>query len=197
MIETLAEKGVLPLTREWIEMLSTAESSSTVLFSLLRGSGLKFIQVVLRWAKVMFSLLRGSGLKFQQMPTLRQQIQRSPSYEGVDWNGYVNNQLSGAIGSPSYEGVDWNGYYSALAMRLSVLPLTREWIEISAAYTDGLSCLCSPSYEGVDWNVPVAVIRFSSSGSPSYEGVDWNSRNWGQRSRLCSVLPLTREWIEI
>ena len=84
MIETLAEKGVLPLTREWIEMLSTAESSSTVLFSLLRGSGLKFIQVVLRWAKVMFSLLRGSGLKFQQMPTLRQQIQRSPSYEGVD-----------------------------------------------------------------------------------------------------------------
>ena len=52
---------VLPLTREWIEILEERQIFGNCLFSLLRGSGLKFDRNVEDFAKY-----------------------RSPSYEGVD-----------------------------------------------------------------------------------------------------------------
>ena len=57
----------------------------------------------------------------------------------------------------------------------SVLPLTREWIEILTAQKSELIDKRSPSYEGVDWNIIFIPLR----------------------CRRRRVLPLTREWIEI
>ena len=122
---------VLPLTREWIEIINFLYLSSSRTFSLLRGSGLKFYCQISLHIRYWFSLLRGSGLKFTES---------------------VKQQPLG-----------------------TVLPLTREWIEI---------------------------IRFSpkpncSWSSPSYEGVDWNRKQIWVITKCYIVLPLTREWIEI
>ena len=55
----------------------------------------------------------------------------------------------------------------------------------------------SPSYEGVDWNfVPFAVFT-ADNCSPSYEGVDWNVLGLFIMLFIFTVLPFTREWIEI
>ena len=55
---------VLPLTREWIEIKPTVQKSANCLkFSLLRGSGLKFLIFLVEVRVNLFSLLRGSGLK--------------------------------------------------------------------------------------------------------------------------------------
>ena len=55
---------VLPLTREWIEMAFQRIIYSAGLFSLLRGSGLKWnIRYTVPFLG-RFSLLRGSGLKY-------------------------------------------------------------------------------------------------------------------------------------
>ena len=77
-------EGVLPLTREWIEMAQTAVATAAATFSLLRGSGLKY-----RCACAF-------ALKAKVLPLTREWIEivwhfdrksiegRSPSYEGVD-----------------------------------------------------------------------------------------------------------------
>ena len=75
-------------------------------FSLLRGSGLKYLQPVFFNRFKMFSLLRGSGLKSEHCYSLR----RFPN----------------------------------------VLPLTREWIEMEVAVQPLSLANSSPSYEGVD-----------------------------------------------
>ena len=54
---------VLPLTREWIEIVADGH------FSLISS---------------VFSLLRGSGLKYPTMKPVGLFDYRSPSYEGVD-----------------------------------------------------------------------------------------------------------------
>ena len=57
---------VLPLTREWIEISTEpALPSRRALFSLLRGSGLKYRRAVRFIPYHAFSLLRGSGLKYR------------------------------------------------------------------------------------------------------------------------------------
>ena len=78
---------VLPLTREWIEMISRRKST-------------------LRLAR--FSLLRGSGLKFVPSVRFNKKGVGSPSYEGVDWNNAAKVDSRSRNSSPSYEGVDWN-----------------------------------------------------------------------------------------
>ena len=120
---------VLPLTREWIEIYCIRQKIDVSAFSLLRGSGLKCVK-------------------------------RSNF-------GAVNR-------SPSYEGVDWNCFYRIIGKDETVLPLTREWIEISAVW----SGLKLPKF---------SLLR--GSGLKSRERNKWSVR--------CKVLPLTREWIEI
>ena len=99
----------------------------------------------------LFSLLRGSGLKYKHRRNI--------------WHYYC---------SPSYEGVDWNSTKKEVLLTLTVLPLTREWIEIAGSRLVLRLWGGSPSYEGVDWNALVVVVK-----------------------GICGVLPLTREWIEI
>ena len=75
---------VLPLAREWIEISDAgANNIQRLLFSLLRGSGLKFCDYIEENMDNVFSLLRGSGLKccsaFRSYDKAG-----SPSYEGVD-----------------------------------------------------------------------------------------------------------------
>ena len=143
----------------------------------------------------MFSLLRGSGLKFRMLDITAPGI-GSPSYEGVDWNRDVKPVYTGTRGSPSYEGVDWNDYKGVVYGTLERFSLLRgsglKWE--CAGLKRALNR--SPSYEGVDWNTQAMSshttakvlpltrewieIRFSeipapsAESSPSYEGVDWN-----------------------
>ena len=123
---------VLPLTREWIEILWFLQVSDlALLFSLLRGSGLKYQAQALSDVPYRFSLLRGSGLKWilrwmerellMVLPLTREWIEIASAYI---WRLWV-------LCSPSYEGVDWNSAWFAYCMAWSVLPLTREWIEIN------------------------------------------------------------------
>ena len=101
----------------------------------------------------------------------------------------------------------------------SVLPLTREWIEIYLWYTYPPPSLVLPlTREWIEiYSVVSIVLAFSvfslSRGSglkyPNYANVDWSgnvlplTREWieiryrRRNARTWKVLPLTREWIEI
>ena len=146
------------------------------MFSLLRGSGLKWYVHVRYCTWWLFSLLRGSGLKFYKKTDLEKTIAFSLLRgSGLKWAALrVNNYLR------------------------AVLPLTREWIEIcpllltlqiyllfsllrgsglkSVIYIPVPQLRSSPSYEGVDWNFVKIGAKGISDSSPSYEGVDWNSK---------------------
>ena len=161
--------------REWIEMFAISSLVIFALFSLVWGSGLKsfllqygfyhldvlprmreWIEMLSFWitfSRSRFSLVWGSGLKWTSGRC------RCPCF----------------CRSPSYEGVDWNGPCQALGIAQNkVLPRMREWIEMgqytlaknaaafSLVWGSGLKylprflflhLLRSPSYEGVDWNV--------------------------------------------
>ena len=109
-------KCVLPLTREWIEiiMLVNTEVISRP-FSLLRGSGLKL--------DVLNHLLCGRAV----LPLTREWIEMSLFLRSL---GIMHC-------SPSYEGVDWNiSKHIKLRGVIMVLPLTREWIEIAVLRSD-------------------------------------------------------------
>ena len=93
----------------------------------------------------------------------------------MDWNFLRNHLNCAPLRSPSYEGVDWN--------LVEVLARNR--------------AKSSPSYEGVDWNSCKICWRLALSSSPSYEGVDWNICHGIFNFISSTVLPLTREWIEI
>ena len=123
---------VLPLTREWIEMIKSILSSKSLLtFSLLRGSGLKYFKYTL--------------LKIKNS---------SPSYEGVDWNSKwkVGTVIKTAVLPLTREWIEIRSLQTNLTSPLFsllrgsglksydhlwqdtqdlVLPLTREWIEIT------------------------------------------------------------------
>ena len=102
-------ENVLPLTREWIEICISLRSSAKPLFSLLRGSGLKW--AFRRWCcpRRRFSLLRGSGLKFSDS---------------------VLNALCSLVLPLTREWIEMS-FMGIVPITISVLPLTREWIEIS------------------------------------------------------------------
>ena len=193
--------------------------SRKVMFSLLRGSGLKSIRwitensavsspsyegvdwntnsAVFRQATTEFSLLRGSGLKYPVGVCPAHLSPSSPSYEGVDWNCKSRRNAVGIVRFSLLRGSGLKSRGCNLTLSVkNVLPLTREWIEISGIFGRGacksaFSLLrgsglksnnseepsrdyCSPSYEGVDWNCWYDYLLQLLRGSPSYEGVDWN-----------------------
>ena len=169
-----------------------------------------------------FSLLRGSGLKWLKRLLQRLRQLRSPSYEGVDWNRYepfkhciiavlpltrewieMQEQLNGAM-SFAFSLLRGSGlksvHFRIPSLYIAVLPLTREWIEIK-----DLSCsYCSravlpltrewieilPPFllhlkiqpfsllrgSGLKWKSPQGLFYLAGC-SPSYEGVDWNVKS--------------------
>ena len=151
-LDVAANYIVLPLTREWIEMFTSLTTLTRYgTFSLLRGSGLKYNGGNKARCFNRFSLLRGSGLKCDVLLNLEELL--------------VFSLLRGS-------GLKWAWQYCFVVCN-SVLPLTREWIEMwvvrinvvssslfSLLRGSGLKCC---SYCGK------AVV---TDGSPSYEGVD-------------------------
>ena len=105
---------VLPLTREWIEIVTLNWLMLRIRFSLLRGSGLKFNDVTMFNVETEFSLLRGSGLKFPSSPIV-----------------YLESMFSLLRGS----GLKFRMTYN-LDKFGDVLPLTREWIEMAESGTN-------------------------------------------------------------
>ena len=81
--------------------------------------------------------------------------------------------------------------------RNTVLPLTREWIEIAPICPTENRPKRSPSYEGVDWNL---VLNSEVKIKPAFSllrGSGLKSPPTALELPLPPVLPLTREWIEI
>ena len=153
-------ENVLPLTREWIEIHSDSpERGSRTVLPLTR----EWIEIQRQVHTYLicrgFSLLRGSGLKYLCI-FFPINGRSSPSYEGVDWNVLANPSNLAIKCSPSYEGVDWNDLDDDFGKIGCVLPLTREWIEIPYSLWSSLTRYSSPSYEGVDWNT-VDFVNFS------------------------------------
>ena len=192
---------VLPLTREWIEIwaypLSATSAGSA--FSLLRGSGLKSLCVAVIYLSTMFSLLRGSGLK-SPLPCISASTSGSPSYEGVDWNVLLRRH--GLCTKSEFSLLRGSGlkcFSSGRPLRAaSVLPLTREWIEIfwSLCFARILYTVLPLTREWIEIHLQRVHIT-PWKRSPSYEGVDWNISHCMPPKKLLTVLPLTREWIEI
>ena len=98
---------VLPLTREWIEISPQQKASYLRPFSLLRGSGLKFLVFSLKigqifvlpltreWIEILTTTsLRGFGTSV--LPLTREWIEIQRFIVASTYRG----------GSPSYEGVD-------------------------------------------------------------------------------------------
>ena len=83
-LKNLDADAVLPLTREWIEIFAVLPVTLTCMFSLLRGSGLKYLtaEAVLT-SEIVLPLTR----------------------EWIEMLSCGGNCCCGA-GSPSYEGVD-------------------------------------------------------------------------------------------
>ena len=104
---------VLPLTREWIEIFwrwHWAEYRNV-------------LPLTREWIEILHHFRQGA------------ERMSSPSYEGVDWNIDFLRKIKELRGSPSYEGVDWNiKNITSQVYAADVLPLTREWIEITAVY---------------------------------------------------------------
>ena len=189
-----------------------------LLFSLLRGSGLKSSADLLSQATTKFSLLRGSGLKltpfwhpltdFCVLPLTREWIEMatisdasvSAEFSLLRGSGlksnYKGHMMTDCECSPSYEGVDWNNYTPFSAKCQRVLPLTREWIEILVPKRRKLRDLFS-LLRGSGLKCPLSD-RFLLSLD-----VLPLTREWIEMLKLrCAfplvdVLPLTREWIEI
>ena len=77
--------SVLPLTREWIEMFLHGQRAVTLLVLPLTREWIeiRFISMLNR-TRERFSLLRGSGLKSYDLVHNHTTMDGSPSYEGVD-----------------------------------------------------------------------------------------------------------------
>ena len=145
---------VLPLTREWIEMICAGTlCEQSCWFSLLRGSGLKFTVKDSTAVELKFSLLRRSGLKYLLL---------------LIFVAYpVFSLLRGS-------GLKF-GSHRLICLCTLVLPLTREWIEISSQPTKKQSL---PQF---------SLLRGS--------GLKFLLPH--PNELICIVLPLTREWIEM
>ena len=172
----MTAQEVLPLTREWIEISQ-----------LRRWHGGR------RW----FSLLRGSGLKYLGYRYHQTRCTSSPSYEGVDWNtNYQKARETAERRSPSYEGVDWNNKNHIFKEKLLVLPLTREWIEMFGSLFIFAVVKVLPLTR--EW-IEIPYARYSR---PKCRVLPL-TREWIEMGyclvykRPRHVLPLTREWIEI
>ena len=189
---------VLPLTREWIEIYQRSQHSKRrwngspshegVDWNYLSGScqcpNRSVLPLTREWIEIVFrellrqfrqfSLSRGSGLKF-----------------------FRDRKITCVVRSPSHEGVDWNTPFLLAHSNSSVLPLTREWIEIDFCTRNFYFCCSSPSHEGVDWNRyyednPEPPTPFSLSRGSGLKYL----KEVPDNNRFC-VLPLTREWIEM
>ena len=191
---------VLPLTREWIEIrqdekLNVATEGSPsyegVDWNLARARKKLDIGQVLpltrEWIEIL--LTRSRFLSCLVLPLTREWIE----INHVKVNAMVIRR------SPSYEGVDWNHQWRySMLVRSIVLPLTREWIEIAVISKTvhrnfGFYLLRG---SGLKW-LHNGYQKQRQGGSPSYEGVDWNFLLDFSLMYFLSVLPLTREWIEI
>ena len=167
--------GVLPLTREWIEITHVRVEMSVDVFSLSRGSGLKSLDSDV------------SKLGAAVLPLTREWIEMSmrcaypPSWRVLpltrEW-----------IEIPKV---------AVIVVLSAVLPLTREWIEISSPYSLRSSLTFSLSRgSGLKYNLNlvhhIKQPRFSLS-----RGSGLKSPFEHAALQLSSVLPLTREWIEM
>ena len=97
-------------------------------FSLLRGSGLKLSLDLPSIYRPTFSLLRGSGLKYKTS------VKDSPL---LLFSLLRGSGLKCDLGKQEYSGQ-------------GVLPLAREWIEITGFSINSKLLIRSPSCEGVD-----------------------------------------------
>ena len=75
---------VLPLTREWIEIINFNHCGAVGTFSLLRGSGLKSESLVKKYRRAKVLPLTREWIEIRAEYVPRPEIDCSPSYEGVD-----------------------------------------------------------------------------------------------------------------